>query len=687
MIRSFLVPKTFCLALSLATSVAISTYAADGVSGGNTELFRPRNARGQLIEISFSSKQPLHDKLVELIRKADLPVILKNEMLGDLDATAVMYSNEIVTYADTQRQLQMMLTKVVRTKVKNSNGTTSERTQEEYSPAAADSLLGVHVAPMNMLVRGLNDAFVAAYTQGGPRRVVFFTPMLEKLTEEETLRLVLHEQAHRLTTLGSFRNDERFIDGWSSTLLRYLQGKVTKSVLMGILNRNGIRAETMTGIQGERFFQSEQFLANITITIGASDVTFRGVIGSEYVIQVSKKVFDNYPQVKQQADFLKIIMTPEVGPESFEAIERFFRETIDQGHPITLPLSLFYKKEPQPDSLGRLYTVLVLSRAPMYFPLDRMLAIESLGRSLMMRHQLASDKGDKVFTFPRLSDVRASVDGSRSATVFYISSEIYTRMQAALANLDQALSEIEVEAPMLAKRMKQRQWGLTLAESEVGKPSSFSENYGMLLLKLSLDKNDASSDLSPAQMKAEIAKMVTPLSFPTWRALEPINSKLDYDVAHVESKNEDPADLAAIAGMLARSPAFSSRLSCIGAAASNDSSRSRSRVVVNIDLVDEGGFSWDFTANIPSYYSSFATLDLNIAVPRQIAKLHPEVAAEFLLSSVVSARGVSEGNVRRGGSGIWKTGDVRAKIIYSNRFLGGDGIGEVLARCGGRKGH
>src|SRR4051794_33529200 len=98
--------------LTVIGSQLASTQTRAGVGGGNTELFHPVNKNGHPIEISFGSKHPRQDLLLPLIQKADLPLVLKSEILDDLSGTSITYSSEILTYADTQRQLDLALKRV-----------------------------------------------------------------------------------------------------------------------------------------------------------------------------------------------------------------------------------------------------------------------------------------------------------------------------------------------------------------------------------------------------------------------------------------------------------------------------------------------------------------------------------------------------------------------------------------------
>src|SRR5690606_10469880 len=108
---------------------------------------------------------PLQDELVAMLADSPLPLLLKSEMLADFKATAVMTSTESITYGDTQRQLALRLSRMVRTRVEGPDGTATTTTAEEYVPAESGPALGIYISPVNMHVANLAATEVAAYTQ------------------------------------------------------------------------------------------------------------------------------------------------------------------------------------------------------------------------------------------------------------------------------------------------------------------------------------------------------------------------------------------------------------------------------------------------------------------------------------------------------------------------------------------
>ncbi|MEW6057516.1 MAG: hypothetical protein AB1540_12965 [Bdellovibrionota bacterium] len=349
-----------------------------GVEGGNTEIFRPRNKKGDLIQTKFTTRHPRHDEIKALIERSALPLALKYEMLHDLAGVNIIESNEIVTYGDTQKELNMVLNKLSKTTMTAANGKAQTTVTEEYAVTSGQNALGISITPYNLVAKDLDRALVAAYTQRSTKTVVYFTEvikMMEKAADggaEEVTKLVLHEQAHRLPSLKVFHTDERFIESWVSTLYDFLTGKLTTDSFLAILKKWNISVFGQVEIPGEKYdLGSRTFVLVTDIELRKQDVWYHGLrdfsinrserrsgdSDFDYVFQVDTKVFGNIPFLEFNSS-IDLIYDEVMSAGEYEILNRYIEKRLQSEKPITLKVAFRYKKQIVTDLEGRRHAVL-----------------------------------------------------------------------------------------------------------------------------------------------------------------------------------------------------------------------------------------------------------------------------------------------------------------------------------------
>lgn len=621
-------------------------------SANNVELFRPVNTKGDPISITFGDKHPYQEQLMQLISQASLPNILKNELLGDLKATSVMYSNELLTYAETQRQILLTLSKLTKTTTKSADGTTKESVSEEYSATEAASTLGIHIAPYQMAIAGIDANYVAAFTQRGPSRVVYFSELIKQMPEDEVLRLVLHEQAHRLSYLEPFWNNERFIEGWSSLLLSYLKGQTTKDEFFAVLKTNGLPSRDVVGLNGAFDDVSKQYRARINVVIPQTAIHYRGLLKTgkrtHYIIQVTTKdAFPQYPDL--QTSELAQINLPQIETQiDYEHVHRELDKEIEDGE-LELPLLVFYDQDPQPDSTGRLRQVVKVNELR-FDPTDRIRQIETRLKDIVKTH----DKALVITTFDEaLTNCNKDEVCDREFTTSVFGTDHFNRFFAVIERLGRAFKLIQRESPALYSELGRpyRKWLVlttrdakleAVAQTEGWSLRILVEAIGRLVINIPLSTNLDS--LSTRNIADLISIAETGASSLQWKALTPANRVLNSKVAQFEpDKLSSIRDLKDVNTFWKNSPKLLSIIRCVPDGIFDQDNH----LSVKLEI-GGSGISWNFTSTADderSYkrrdYVARPGTELKLRVSRALLKGQPDRVREFILNTVFNARSYS----------------------------------------------
>lgn len=652
--------KISARALVMIAALGLSMSASAGVEGGNTELFRPVNAKGQPIAITFASKHPQQEKLVQMITAAALPTILKNELLSDLAGTAIMYSNEILTYGETQRQVQMVLSKIVKATTKDKDGNVSSTTQEEYSAADTGAKFGIYISPINLVIKDISDVYVAAYTQASPKRVVYFTDFLSQMSEDETLELVLHEQAHRISYLKDYRDDERFIEAWTSLFLKYLKGETTRDEFYRVLTSYKLETREIVGIPGEDYDSVyAAFRGVINVTVRAPQVAFVGLKDRKYVLQVTKDVFKDYP-VFQGGDFQEIFIT-----DYSQFVDKYFRDTLDAGGTITLPLKVEYKKTTTTDSNGRL----VLGYSDQKASYDLEPGLKRLTEEVALLTQ----------KHPFITGLDS---GTRSKWGFspslYIDPEYFNELLQVVGRISVALSELKEELPELYQLVSVKKSDLISFDGAGVKVEKYlCETYGSCWF-LGITSKENFRALTVQAIKEAFTKNILDKTFEYWKVLSRVNRRLiapdSIALVTLEGDNENIGDASIVATAFFGNRPFISRLACVAQGLRNVSKE------VSVSLKSAESISWSYGTGG----------GLKLTVPRNLLEHDSMLFRKFVFEQILTPHGTKNGegealwNAQKGEIKVAKRADVSTGDRLSSESFGNQ-VTNLLRQCSGMK--
>ena len=215
-----------------------------GNKSGNGDYCIQEGAKCVRVNFEGDVVHPKGKALKALIRNSNLPMSLKNEMLLDLDRTLVIFSGEVIKLSELLSRYYMQVVSRETETVTNSDGTTTKtvRIKEEWQNTSNAKDYGIFVSEQIGYKAGEKDSlYVRAVTEVGPLgRVIYFTELMDGMSDDEIMKLVLHEQAHRLAYLGSLQNDERFAESWASTVLKFLKSELSKERFVGFLKASGL---------------------------------------------------------------------------------------------------------------------------------------------------------------------------------------------------------------------------------------------------------------------------------------------------------------------------------------------------------------------------------------------------------------------------------------------------------------
>ena len=625
----------FVLLAVTAFLMATSVLAGSGIEGGNGELFRPRNTKGKLIELQLSSKHPQHDELIDMVTKAELPGRLKNEILSDLASTAILYTNEIVTYGDTQRQLQLLLTKVISTEKKDAAGNVTQTTTKEYALSEVASKLGIYITPANIIARNLDKTLVAAYTEAETGRVVYFSSLVKKMTPDEALTLVLHEQAHRLQYLRDFRDNDRFIEAWATALAQYLQGKMPQVEFFNILkqNRLSVDVDNLGELPGEILDPAcACFRATVDVKVRAEDLVYAGVgedkMAAAYILQVKRSTFAAYPQLQRLTDLVDIVIDEVKLSQLYTIIDQKIHDGIRTQEGLPLSITFSYKKDVMKDWKGFRYAVLKFEPLATFNPTKRMKLFEQTVKTLLGNHanfvfvdSLASSWGNSVF----------------------LDENYLIQLESVFSRLREALDQISQNDSVLFALIKKRMVQTTLTPTTDKTAATFEVVYvpgnvpkldtGNRKLLLSLNPFESPEVLTVEVFKSafKFADTDTKPAYQEYalRQLRAALSKFRVDVEFDTST--DPSTLEKFNNFVVTTPALLSKLRCIYAQM-NTSLESAGQAdqprVVTIRFTDTNPIWWELNRTA-----------MKFNVPLDLLNSNPQELARFLTDTVFTPNG------------------------------------------------
>ena len=260
--------------------------AYSGLQGGNTQIFRPVNEKGERIEVSLGVSHPEQAELKKRIENSGLPDRLRWEMATDLEKTLVYTTNEILKYKDVIDQVVWIPQSKT---VEKTTGSKKEKETTTYE-AVMNCNYSICVEKVNLLLDRKRDFYVSAIYDRNRNEVIYFQKVLDKMTQEERMEVVLHEQGHRLGLLGKQRENERFVTGWSRMMTDYLLGKSNQEDLDQFLKNVGLfEVYHDNGLPGEVQTNLDYFYVPREIEVDAS------FFESIAINEASTYFYVNYP--------------------------------------------------------------------------------------------------------------------------------------------------------------------------------------------------------------------------------------------------------------------------------------------------------------------------------------------------------------------------------------------------------
>jgi hypothetical protein len=325
--------------LSIILTLGLSARVFAGTDAGNGDYCEQNGASCNRVYFRLSTSHPQGEKLLNLIRAADLPHYLKNQIIRDFEMTRVIYSNERIKLSELISRYEMQLeSKRVET-IKDRNGNVTSRKEiEKWNRVEVLPNLGIFVASTDPGYKAgnLENIYLRALTETFKDRVIYFTPFLKEMNADEQMRLVLHEQAWRLPALAEFQDDERSVEGWATELWRYLNGKVSKEQFYQTLRALNIPIADKLSLPNLHRVDFNKLEADINIIINGDDVRNTGTSGNDFLIELDPAVFKDYPAL-QKSPVLSINAQEN---EAMKTLEEYFTKLTTSHATTTLEIKV-----------------------------------------------------------------------------------------------------------------------------------------------------------------------------------------------------------------------------------------------------------------------------------------------------------------------------------------------------------
>tara|TARA_B100001248_G_C27399354_1_gene468673 strand:- start:8672 stop:10705 length:2034 start_codon:yes stop_codon:yes gene_type:complete len=311
--------------LTITQLFVVSMYAFAANEGGNGDYCEQQDSICERVYFEASSRHPLQDKLLQLIRSAKMPNYLKDEMLRDLRETLVIYSGEEISVKDLRSRYEKQVTSVTTSEEFDKDGNLVKKTvttKEDYHEILPKLGIFIH-GPIGYKVGDEENVFVRAITETKPiPKVIYFKRFLDSMTERELIQLVLHEQGHRLKYF-KHREDERAVEGWANTMSQYLFSEISYEDFKQDLKALGFRFETRLEFPNQKYLKDNIFYSDIEVVLFPDDIINTAITRDQsFLVEVAAKVFESYPSLKGRNQILRIRGEVESAIRFFDQIKR-----------------------------------------------------------------------------------------------------------------------------------------------------------------------------------------------------------------------------------------------------------------------------------------------------------------------------------------------------------------------------
>lgn len=336
------------ITLSLAFSLLITSNLLAGTGAGNGDYCEQKGADCSRTSFNISGKHPQHDKLVEMIKAAELPRILKHEMLRDLDETQVVYSGEVIRYKDLRTRYEMQLNELTRKTVYDRYGNVVKHEEiEKWERVAILPKLGIYLNHEHTGYQAGDEdkLFVRAVTQINPRKVIYFTNFVSKMSVADQMKLVLHEQGHRLKFLDAFNQDERVVEGWAHELLQYLNGKITKERFYQTMAAYKLNINGRYNFGQRKRAGATVSYVDVPLLLNKDNIVSTNTDASHTnYIGIAKNAFDSYPGLNTKDQLLSVYG---LSKDGLERVDYYFDPVVDGKAEVNLNLRVYFTTESQ----------------------------------------------------------------------------------------------------------------------------------------------------------------------------------------------------------------------------------------------------------------------------------------------------------------------------------------------------
>ncbi|MEC9283128.1 MAG: hypothetical protein VX642_10475 [Bdellovibrionota bacterium] len=329
-----------------------------GNKSGNGDYCIQQGSKCVRVNFEGDVIHPKGKALKSLIRGSELPLSLKNEMLLDLDRTLVIFSEEVIKVSELLSRYYMQVVSRETETVTNQDGTETRtvRVREEWKETSKANDYGIFVSEQIGFKAGdIDSLYVRAVTESGPLgRVIYFTELMKEMSDDEIMKLVLHEQAHRLSYIGKLKKDERFAESWASTVLNFLQAEISKERFENFLIASGLDKGDSIRFENEEIdakdpslhharismqFRPEQFVAQGIQEIRGRELDnfddYFNIFNTELFFQLEQGAFPGIDFLNNSPQIVRMRTTSELATESLA----YAKELLFSGKPCELKVT------------------------------------------------------------------------------------------------------------------------------------------------------------------------------------------------------------------------------------------------------------------------------------------------------------------------------------------------------------
>jgi hypothetical protein len=288
----------FLVTVFFITTIASFVRGGDtGSVAGNGDYCSQQGAKCERVSFRASNLHPQHATILELLNGKPLPTRLRNAILRDLKETMVIYSGEKIRVKDLKERYELQLvSRTTEYTYDSDNNLLGTVVREEENQVQVLPDLGIYITPHRYQAGSEDNLWVRAIAEKQSQRVIYFTEFVNdsQMSEDEQIRLVFHEQAHRVEELESV-SGERAAEGWAFALFNYLTSDESyQSFKEKLLAFRIYVPHDEFSLPKTRRIGDNMFIGNITITISPSTLLNTFYKEGHYKVAIAPEAFSQY---------------------------------------------------------------------------------------------------------------------------------------------------------------------------------------------------------------------------------------------------------------------------------------------------------------------------------------------------------------------------------------------------------